>query len=79
VGYEGRLAFTIGVLKKIPIVVEGIVTDYPVADSDLGLRLVIGAGYRFTDWLAVLARGSWNARTITHSGFGGGATLALSW
>lgn len=79
VGYQGRLALSINVFRKVPIIVEGLVTNFPVDDSHVGLRLVVGTGYRFTDWLAILARGSWNARTITHTGFGGGASLALSW
>ena len=79
VGYEARLALTIGVLEKVPIFFEGVVTDFPVKESDHGLRLVLGTGYRFTDWLAILARGSWNARSINHMGFGGGGTLSLSW
>jgi hypothetical protein len=79
VGYEARLALDIGVFRKVPILVEGLVTNFPVDESHVGLRLVIGTGYRFTDWLAIFARGSWNARTIKHTGFGGGASLALSW
>jgi len=79
VGYQGRLALSINVFRKVPIIVEGLVTNFPVDESHVGLRLVLGTGYRFTDWLAILARGSWNARTITHTGFGGGASLALSW
>ncbi len=79
IGYEARLALAINVFKRVPISLEGLVTNYPVNDSSPGLRIVLGTGYRFTDWLAILARGSWNARTIKHTGFGGGASLALSW
>lgn len=79
IGYEARIALEINRFPKIPIMIEGLVTSFPVQDSDLGLRLVVGTGYRITDWLAVLARGSWNARTIKHTGFGGGASVALSW
>ena len=79
IGYEARLALEINVFKRVPINLEGLVTNYPVNDSHPGLRIVLGTGFRFTDWLAILARGSWNARTIKHTGFGGGASLALSW
>jgi len=79
VGYQGRLALDIGVFERVPIIVEGLVTNFPVDVDEVGLRLVLGTGYRFTKWLAILARGSWNARTIKHTGFGGGASLALSW
>ena len=79
IGYEARLALEINVFKRVPINLEGLVTNYPVNDSHPGLRIVLGTGFRFTDWLAILARGSWNARTIRHTGFGGGASLALSW
>jgi hypothetical protein len=79
VGYEARLALDIGVFRKVPVLIEGLVTNFPVEESHVGLRLVVGTGYRFTDWLAIFARGSWNARTIKHTGFGGGASLALSW
>ncbi len=79
IGYEARLALEINVFKRVPINLEGLVTNYPVNDSHPGLRIVVGTGFRFTDWLAILARGSWNARTIKHTGFGGGASLALSW
>jgi hypothetical protein len=79
IGYEARLALAINVFERVPINLEGLVTNYPVDDSHLGLRIVLGTGFRFTDWLAILARGSWNARTIRHTGFGGGASLALSW
>ena len=79
IGYEARLALEINVFKRVPINLEGLVTNYPVNDSHPGLRIVLGTGFRLTDWLAILARGSWNARTIKHTGFGGGASLALSW
>ncbi len=79
IGYEGRIDLTINRFRKVPILIEGLVTNFPVDDSHVGLRLVVGIGYRFTDWFAILARGSWNARTIKHTGFGGGASVALSW
>ncbi len=79
IGYEARLALEINVFRRVPINLEGLVTNYPVNDSHPGLRIVLGTGFRFTDWLAILVRGSWNARTIRHTGFGGGASLALSW
>ena len=79
IGNEARIELDINRFRKVPIIVEGLVTNFPVEDSHVGLRLVVGAGYRFTDWFAILARGSWNARTIKHTGFGGGASVALSW
>ncbi|MDD5308474.1 MAG: hypothetical protein PHU25_14225 [Deltaproteobacteria bacterium] len=79
VGYEARIAFTLGIFERWPIMVEGLVTSLPVKESSLGLRLVVGAGYRFTDWLAVMLMGSWNGRTIDHTGPGGGGSVVLSW
>jgi hypothetical protein len=79
VGYEARVAFTLGIFEHWPIMIEGLVTSLPVKESSLGLRLVVGAGYRFTDWLAVMVMGSWNGRTIDHTGPGGGGSVVLSW
>ena len=78
VGNQGYADLFVEVFEKVPISASVLVTNLPV-NADLGVRLTTGAGYRFTDHMALLGVVGWNARTIHHQGYTLGAHVALDW
>jgi hypothetical protein len=47
--------------------------------GEIGVRAIVQAGYKFTPNLVVSVRGSFQGRTINHSGPGGGLALNYQW
>lgn len=47
--------------------------------SEVGVRAIAQFGYRVVDGLVVSARGSYQGRTIKHSGPGAGAAVSYTW
>ncbi len=50
-----------------------------VGTSEVGVRAIAQFGYRVVDGLVVAARGSYQGRTIKHSGPGAGAAVSYTW
>jgi hypothetical protein len=50
-----------------------------VDENDIGARAIVQVGYRFFDSLTVAARGSYQGRTIKHSGPGLGGAVSYQW
>jgi hypothetical protein len=47
--------------------------------GEVGIRSIVQVGYRLTDRLVLAGRGSFQARTINHSGPGAGAAVTYEW
>lgn len=77
-GNEAWTEFFIEAVERVPMSASVIVTNLPVGE-DLGVSLNIGCGYRFTDWLVLMARAGLNARTIENFGFSTGLGTILNW
>jgi hypothetical protein len=78
IGVRGITQFEWNAFPKWPIVLRTEVTDEP-AGGDIGVRAIAQVGYRFAKHLVVSVRGSYQGRTIDHSGPGGGAAVAYAW
>ncbi|MEZ4462994.1 MAG: hypothetical protein R3F60_21095 [bacterium] len=68
----------IDAFDRVPLRAGAEATNLPV-DADYGVRLTGAVGYRVADWATLLLETGWNARTINHYGFTGGAGVALDW
>lgn len=77
-GAQAFLDLYVEVFDRLPMRAGVVVTNLPV-DADLGVQLEGQVGYRILDWLALNVQFGWNARTINHYGFTGGAGLSLDW
>ena len=54
-------------------------TSTSLGQNDIGGRGVVQVGYRFFDSLMIAARGSYQGRTIKHSGPGFGGAVSYTW
>jgi hypothetical protein len=78
IGVRGITQFEWNAFPKWPIVLRTEVTNEP-AGGDIGVRAVAQVGYRILPHLVLSVRGSYEGRTIDHSGPGGGAAVAYAW
>lgn len=78
VGAEAWIDLFIDAIDRIPMSGEVVVTNLPVGEN-LGVSLNYGVGWEFTDWLTVMARTGWNARTIYDYGFSAGLGTRFAW
>jgi hypothetical protein len=80
IGLRGVAEFDWNSFWSWPIVVRSEVTNQPAGiGSDVGVRLIGQVGYRVLPHLVVAARGSYQGRTIYHSGPGAGASVEYAW
>ncbi len=63
---------------ELPIGLAVAVTDQP-GNGDLGVRLSTDVGYRVRPWVRPTVRVSYQGRTATHAGLGGGVGLVFDW
>jgi hypothetical protein len=78
IGVRGITQFEWNAFPRWPIVLRTEVTDEP-AGANVGVRAIAQVGYRIATHLVVSVRGSYQGRTIDHSGPGGGAAVAYAW
>jgi hypothetical protein len=80
VGLRGVVQLDWRTIPRVPIVVRSEVTNQPAGvGGDIGARAIAQVGYEIMRDLAVYARGSYQGRTITHSGPGAGAGVSYQW
>jgi hypothetical protein len=80
IGLRGITEFDWNSFKNVPIVFRSEVTNQPAGTgSDVGVRLIGQAGYRFLPHLVVAGRVSYQGRTINHAGPGVGAAVEYAW
>ena len=63
---------------KVPVGISVGVTDQP-GGGDLGVRLATDLGWQARRWVRPTVRLSWQGRTATHAGLGGGLGLVFDW
>jgi hypothetical protein len=56
-----------------------VVPGFATGSSDVGVRAIVQAGYRFTEGFVVALRASYQGRTINHAGPGAGAAMEYRW
>ena len=78
VGFVSDLLLETWPTELIPIGLSVAVTDQP-GNGDLGVRLATDVGYRLRPWVRPTVRVSWQGRTATHAGLGGGLGLVFDW
>jgi hypothetical protein len=78
IGVRGITQFEWNAFYRWPIVFRTEVTNEP-AGGDIGVRAIAQVGYRILPHLLVSVRGSYQGRTIDHSGPGGGGAVAYAW
>jgi hypothetical protein len=64
--------------RRLPIGLSVGVTDQP-GGGDLGVRLATDVGWQARSWIRPTVRVSWQGRTATHAGVGGGLGLVFDW
>jgi hypothetical protein len=64
--------------RNLPVGIAVGVTDQP-GNGDLGVRLSADVGYQLRPWVRPTVRGSWQGRSATHAGVGGGLGLVFDW
>jgi hypothetical protein len=62
-----------------PDVDDALPEDTSLANNDIGARGIVQVGYRIVDPLTVAVRGSYQGRTIKHSGPGFGGAISYTW
>jgi len=78
IGVRGVTQFEWNSFSRWPIVLRTEVTDEPAGDN-VGVRASAQVGYRVLPHLVVSLRGSYQGRTIEHSGPGAGAAVGYAW
>ena len=92
IGLRGFTQLELNTIKKVPILVRTEVTNQPAGSakggvaetesagaSEVGVRAIVQAGYRFTPELVISARVSFQGRTIDHAGPGFGGAVGYTW
>jgi hypothetical protein len=93
VGLRGITELQLNPLGRFPVLVRSEVTNQPAGVSgtnsasttlssgvsDVGVRAIVQVGYRPFESLLVGVRGSYQGRTINHSGPGVGAVMEYRW
>ncbi|MBK9030881.1 MAG: hypothetical protein IPL61_06000 [Myxococcales bacterium] len=78
VGFASDLRLETWPRELLPVGISVAVTDQP-GNGDLGVRLATDVGYQVRPWVRPTVRVSWQGRTATHAGVGGGAGLVFDW
>jgi hypothetical protein len=80
VGMRGVVELNWRTIPRVPIMLRSEVTNQPAGmGGDLGARAVAQAGYELARDFTVSARGSYQGRTINHSGPGAGLGVSYQW
>jgi hypothetical protein len=80
VGMRGVVELNWRTIPRVPIMLRSEVTNQPAGmGGDLGARAVAQAGYELARDFTVSARGSYQGRTINHSGPGAGLGVGYQW
>jgi hypothetical protein len=92
VGLRGISELQLQPLGRFPVLVRSEVTNQPAGAApasatlaeaagrtDIGIRAIVQVGYRPVDALMLALRGSYQGRTIDHSGPGLGAAVEYRW
>jgi hypothetical protein len=94
IGVRGIIQFQISPRGRFPMAIRSEVTNQPAGsttsslatsvrtsteDGDIGVRGIFQVGYRIFDPLVVSLRASYQGRTISHAGPGGGAAVEYQW
>ncbi len=79
VGQRAFFAFNFAPLERLPMMAQGEVFNQSVAAGDPMFRFITQVGWRFTSWLTVSARGSYQLRNIENGGFGAGLSTTFDW
>lgn len=66
-------------INRFPIVLRTEITNQPASSGDVGARAIVQVGYQLTKELVVALRGSYQGRTINHSGPGAGLAVSYQW
>jgi hypothetical protein len=67
-------------IPRVPIVLRTEVTTQPAGvGNDVGARAIAQVGYELARDFVVAARGSYQGRTIDHSGPGAGLAVSYQW
>ena len=78
VGFLTELRLETWPRPELPVGLSVAVTDQP-GNGDLGVRLATDVGYRVRPWVRPTVRVSYQGRTATHAGLGGGVGLVFDW
>lgn len=87
VGLRGILQLELQVVERLPMVVRTEITNQPAGVSlddgsdtaDVGGRIIAQLGYELFDGFTLAARGSYQGRTLKHSGPGFGGGVRYTW
>jgi hypothetical protein len=66
-------------VENVPLRGHIIVTNMPVKEGDLGVRLVAEAGWQPASWFEFTALLGYGIRTINHQGFSTGLSASFLW
>lgn len=78
IGFVSDLRLETWPRARLPIGISVGVTDQP-GGGDLGVRLATDLGWQARPWIRPTVRLSWQGRTATHAGLGGGLGLVFDW
>ncbi len=78
IGFLTDIRMQWNAFSAVPLGFAVALTDQP-SEGDLGVRLTTDIGWRVTDWVQPTLRLSYQGRTVTHSGVGGGLGLVFDW
>lgn len=92
VGLRGITELQLQPLGRFPVLIRSEVTNQPagvapsrytradpLGTTDIGIRAIVQVGFRPVDSLVLALRGSYQGRTIDHSGPGFGAAVEYRW
>jgi hypothetical protein len=94
IGLRGITQLEWNTIPRVPILLRTEVTNQPagtggsasitpktqsIGPGDIGVRAVVQVGYRVWNGLVLAGRVSYQGRTITHAGPGGGAAVTFEW
>jgi hypothetical protein len=78
IGFLSDLRLETWPRAEVPVAISVAVTDQP-GNGDLGVRLATDVGWRVRPTVRPTVRVSWQGRTATHAGIGGGLGLVFDW
>jgi hypothetical protein len=79
IGYEANVSVNLALVENVPLRGHIIVTNMPVKEGDLGVRLVAEAGWQPASWFEFTALLGYGIRTINHQGFSTGLSASFLW
>ncbi|MBI5489162.1 MAG: hypothetical protein HY905_17635 [Deltaproteobacteria bacterium] len=79
IGYEANVSVNLGLVEHVPLRGHIIVTNMPVKEGDLGVRLVAEAGWQPASWFEFTALLGYGIRNINHQGLSLGLSVSFLW